>query len=315
MSKRPLTVSNLLFNTQLNQVLVAGDNVEFELSDSNRKTIVKSKIPQELTINRLANNVTYKKDVLIYINKNIYKTLAETTNINPQTIAPLKYQDWFINPNCLLNFDMNEFEKNYGATIPLNTKQSLLYWSDDTNINYVSDLKTKINKNILGTKNNYQYASLLMDPNYLLTSFDNTNNMVIEYAEQNFNHSKDYTIILTALLDLPLSAENSGPPNYIGGSYLRFTGNSKINELMIGTTAQERDSIVFKCGENHLIKLNKNIPSVYIFRMSGVNNATTVLDVFMNGHLVYSKVILTSTLSQGLGGVLYVNIFLFRTIL
>ncbi|TXH07694.1 MAG: hypothetical protein E6Q06_01845 [Candidatus Moraniibacteriota bacterium] len=116
------------------------------------------------------------------------------------------------------------------------------------------------------------------------------------YATGGLAYPNDYTIVLAGTFPIDQTASNT---------FFSLSGTTTIYPLSFGNTTLQRDALVYNLGEAHYIPYVQNT-GIYVFRVSFTTAFTSLLDVFFNGHKVYTNAI-SNTLtakSLGLGGLL-----------
>lgn len=325
-----LRVDNATLTRQLRQVLLAGTNISFDTSQTestaisaasgqNLPVVITNAQPLDMLIGTNASNmINTPIDSVITSSSLTIARQSGNTQLSldlPPTVVSFYNSAAtytpsnapFVNDGCVFTYDSSrqEFVETehlindnylfkYSPTPNSSTLQTELSVSNSSSINNVPWQLSSTSTSPTATS----YATLNGNTIYA-TSFASAQDLrmvAAQYANGGLNYPNDYTLVLAGSFPLDQTASNT---------FLSLSGTSSIYSLSFGNTTVQRGALVYNLGEPHYIPYVQ-ATGIYVFRVSFTTAFTSMLDVFFNGHKMYSRAV-SNTLtakSLGLGGML-----------
>ena len=227
-------------------------------------------------------NRSYKANEIVLVNGVMFRILNDGLSnfSNMECVDPVLDSKEFI----LIDFDMFELENN------------------TTNVNNtVLKEKSLISNSGLS----YSLKSLTMNPIFLNNSivFDELSSLTLDNPTNNalmLNHLSNFSIVVVGNL------KNTNPL-VTTNCFFKITGEqNNTYSMMLSESSTKSNTLMLRVGDEIVEFFNSNKLSVYVFRVTS-NFISTVVDVFIDGNLVKSKIMNNYDLNYGLAGTIIFN--------
>lgn len=325
-----LRVDNTTLTRQLRQVLLAGTNITFDTSQAD-STSISASSGQNLPI--VITNVQ-PLDTLIgtsssdMVNAPLDSILTSSSlsiarqsgNTQIALELPASVVEFF--KSSVVYTSANAPVINDGGVYSYDSSRAEFVDSEhSTAANYLFKYSPRPNSSALQTELAVSSASSISNVPWQLTStasapsaslsatlngdsiyatvFSGTQDLSMaasQYANGGMAYANDYTVFLAGTFPIDQTASDA---------FFSLSGTSTIYAVSFGNTTQQSGALVYNLGESHYIPYVQ-ATGVYAFRVSFTTAFTSLLDVFFNGHKIYSRAISTSLTAKslGLGGLL-----------
>lgn len=325
-----LRVDNATLTRQLRQVLLAGTNISFDTtqtestaisaaSGQNLPVVITNAQPLDILIGTNASDmintpidsvITSSSLAIARQSGNTQLSLDLPPSVvlfydSAATYTPANAP--FVNDGGVFTYDSSRQE--FVETEHLINDNFLFKYSPTPNISTLHSELAVSNSSCI-TNVPWQLSSTSSSPTATLSATLNGNSIyattfasaqdlkmdVAQYANGGLNYPNDYTLVLAGSFPIDQTANDT---------FMSLSGTSTIYSLAFGNTTVQSGALVYNLGEPHYIPYVQ-ADGVYVFRVSFTTAFTSMLDVFFNGHKMYSRAV-SNTLtakSLGLGGML-----------